>query len=58
MSMEQVLEVLSVERIDGYEIVVEFSDSTYATFTTQQLLDIATDRKKVESNGNGPTPSN
>jgi len=53
MSTEHVPEVISVERIDGTDIVVEFSDSTYATYTTQQLLDMATNRKKIESNGNG-----
>ena len=53
MSTEPALEVISVERIDGTEIVVEFTDMTYATYTTQQLLDMATNRKPVETNGNG-----
>jgi hypothetical protein len=53
MSTEPAVEVISVERIDGTDIVVEFSDSTYATYTTQQLLDTATNRKPIETNGNG-----
>jgi hypothetical protein len=53
MSTEPALEVISVERIDGTDIVVEFSDLTYATYTTQQLLDVATNRKPIEKNGNG-----
>jgi hypothetical protein len=52
MSTEPALEVISVERIDGTEIVVEFSDLTYATYTTQRLLDMATNRRPAETNGN------
>jgi len=46
MSTEPALEVISVERIDGTEIVVEFTDMTYATYTTQQLLDMATNASR------------
>ena len=56
MSTERVLEVISEERIDGTEIVVEFSDSTYATYTTQQLADMALNRKKAELNGSVENP--
>jgi hypothetical protein len=57
MSTEPALEVISVDRIDGTEIVVEFSDLTYAPYSTQRLLDMATNRKSIESNGNDRNPS-
>jgi hypothetical protein len=49
MSTEPELEVVSVERIDGTEIIVEFSDSTCATYTPQELADLRPDRKKINS---------
>jgi hypothetical protein len=49
MSTDKNLAVVSVERIDGTEIIVEFSDSTCATFTTAELVAIRPDRAKVDS---------
>jgi hypothetical protein len=53
MSTGLALEVLSVERIDGAEIVVEFSDSTWARYTTAELATLRPERQKVDSPGNG-----
>jgi hypothetical protein len=47
MSTEPELEVVSVERIDGNEIIIEFSDSTCATYTPQELADLRPLRKKA-----------
>jgi len=49
MSTDGGLEVVSVERIDGTEIIVEFSDSTSALYTTAELTEIKPERKKVDS---------
>jgi len=57
MSTQSPVEVVSVERIDGSDIVVEFSDMTYATYKTEQLLEMATNRKPLETNGNGEGPA-
>jgi hypothetical protein len=53
MSTGLALEVVSVDRIDGTEIVVEFSDSTWARYTTEALAAMQPERKKVDSSGNG-----
>ena len=47
MSTERAIEVVSVERIDGTEIIVEFSDATFATYTTERLLEMAPEREKA-----------
>ena len=49
MSTEPELEVVSVERMDGNEIIVEFSDSTCATYTPQELADLRPQRQKINS---------
>jgi hypothetical protein len=36
--------ILTVDRIDGSRIVVEFSDKTHAVFTLNQLISLAPDR--------------
>ncbi len=53
MSKLSVLEVVSVERLDGTEIIVEFSDSTCASYTTQELLDLRPNRPRVASEAPG-----
>jgi hypothetical protein len=49
MSTPPLLHVVSVERIDGTEILVEFSDSTSATYTPDELAALRPKREKVES---------
>jgi hypothetical protein len=49
MSTESDVEIVSVERIDGTEIIVEFSDSTCATYTTAQLVEIRPNRQRADS---------
>jgi hypothetical protein len=53
MSKEPDLEVVSVERIDGTEIIVEFSDSTCAMYTPLELAALKPHRKEVNSPGPG-----
>lgn len=48
MSTQPEVEIVSVERIDGTKVVVEFSDSTYAVLTTRQLREAATNRRPLE----------
>ncbi len=47
MSTPGKLEVLSVDRIDGTEIIVEFSDSTLAIYTTEELTALRPNRQKT-----------
>ena len=53
MSTGLALEVVDVERIDGTEIVVEFSDSTWARYTSEELATMRPERQKVDSSDNG-----
>ena len=55
MSTERAIEVVSVERIDGTEIIVEFSDATFARYTTERLLQMAPEREPA--NGREWKPS-
>jgi hypothetical protein len=47
MSTPDKLAILSVERVDGTEVIVEFSDSTLAVYTTQELAALRPDRQKT-----------
>ena len=51
MSTDERVEVVSVERIDGSEIIVELSDGTSVVLTTQQVLDCAVERLPASSPG-------
>ena len=55
MSTETTLKVVSVERMDGTGIIIEFSDGTCATFSVQELDSVKPDREKTNppANGNG-----
>ncbi len=53
MSTEPDLQVVGVERIDGTEVLVEFSDGTYARYTTEQLIEMAPYREKLNGRENG-----
>jgi hypothetical protein len=53
MSTEPPLKVVSVERIDGTDIIVEFSDSTCATYTPQELAAMWPNRRRLVSQDNG-----
>jgi len=53
MSTETGLYVTSVERIDETDIIVEFSDSSSARYTPQELADLRPDRKVAKSPGPG-----
>ena len=46
MSTDPSLEVVSVERIDGTGLIIEFSDATTVTYTAQELADLKPDREK------------
>jgi hypothetical protein len=53
MSTQTPLLILSVERIDGTEAIIEFSDGTYTVLTTEDLIRCARERRPVqERNGN------
>lgn len=53
MSTQPSLLILSVERIDGTEAIIEFSDGTYTVLTTEDLIRCATERRPIqEGNGN------
>jgi hypothetical protein len=54
MSTPGKLEIVSVERIDGTEVIVEFSDSTLAVYTTQELAELRPDRQKTPSPEESP----
>ena len=56
MSTARPLEVVGVERIDGTEIIVEFSDGTYGRYTTEQLSEMAPEREKTNGQADGPEP--
>jgi hypothetical protein len=47
MSTEADLEVRSAERIDGTEVIVEFSDGTYAIYLARELAELKPDRQRV-----------
>jgi hypothetical protein len=49
MSTELALEVVSVERIDGAEVIVEFSDSTWASYPAEELAGLRPVRRKIDS---------
>ncbi len=58
METETGLQVVSVERIDGTDVIVEFSDKTFATYATRLLAGISPKRQQVDprqkdSQGNG-----
>jgi hypothetical protein len=48
MSTQPQLQILSVERIDGTEAILEFSDGTYAVYTTDDLIRCAKERRPVQ----------
>ena len=48
MSTGPPLFVISVERIDGTEVIVEFSDSTCATFTPEELAAMRPNRVRED----------
>jgi hypothetical protein len=49
MSTPDKLEVVSVERIDGTEIIVEFSDSTLAVYRAAELAALRPQRQPADS---------
>jgi hypothetical protein len=49
MSTPDKLAILSVERVDGTEVIVEFSDSTLAVYTTQELAALRPERQTTGS---------
>jgi hypothetical protein len=51
MSTHQVPTIVSVERIDESSLIVEFSDGTFAEYTTAQLLAISPIRERAEDGG-------
>ena len=53
MSTDTHLEIISVERIDGTEIVIEFSDGTYAVLTTAEVVACAKERRTTPPRLNG-----
>ena len=53
MSTGPGLELISVERIDGTEIIVEFSDSTWASYTAEELVAMRPERERIDSSGTG-----
>jgi hypothetical protein len=53
MSTGLALEVISVERLDGTDIIVEFSDSTWARFSTDELIAMRPEREWIDSTGTG-----
>ena len=49
MSTKPELQVVSVERIDGTEVIIEFSDFTCASYTPQELANLRPSREKINS---------
>jgi hypothetical protein len=53
MSTQPPLQILSVERIDGTEVIIEFSDGTYSVYTADALVRCAKERRPIqERSGN------
>ena len=53
MSTEESIQIISVERIDGSEVVIEFSDGTYAVLTTQEVIACVRERQQAHPRTNG-----
>jgi hypothetical protein len=49
MSTPEHLEVVAVERIDGIAVIVEFSDSTWASYPAQELAALRPERETTTS---------
>ena len=42
------LSIIAVDRYDGDQLMVNFSDGTFAIFTVQQLMALTPERMKAE----------
>ena len=46
--MDKRLEILEVEKIDGFGMLVSFSDGTFANYTVEQLANMIPKRSKIQ----------
>ncbi|WP_213807115.1 hypothetical protein [Granulicella sp. dw_53] len=52
----QRLLILNSEQLDGDQLIVHFSDGTYAIYTPEQLATLAPDRKLEEPESENSNP--